>query len=587
MQRKLATIMVGDFVGSTPAMELDEEDAIARIDAALDTVRMVVQRHDGRVFGTAGDALLAEFGSPVNALRSAIEARAEIAALPGSSGGDMRFGLHVADVVVVGSDLRGDGVNIAARIEASAPPGAIEVSGLLYDQVRRVSPCGFEDIGERQLKGIFEPIRIYRVTDLVDRHLYQFAPTRSAPSATQSPRTNSIAVARFDVAPGAIADQHFLAEGITDDLTLELSRLKGVFVSSRTAASALATKDPVEIGRLLGVGYVISGSIRQAGDDLRINISLLETGEGLVIWSDRIRRPFHELLDVLDEIIARVAATVSGRVEQSELAAARLKRPENMTAYEYYLRGLDHHRLTGVSDNHIHEAISWFERSMAADPGFGRPFAMHVCSWSNLPSFDLSRAELQVAHALALDPTDPEAHRIMGAIKMKSGDFASARYHHIRAHELAPNDAYILGRSAAFYVYAGEPERALDMLDRAEALDPFLPVWITEERVAALYALERFEEMVRAALTLPFQTRRTSLYQVAANMACGNTERAELLVRQALSLDPSLSAIYIRMQETYADASITETLIARNYDAGLPLTPRKPVTRKKSMLPKQ
>ncbi len=584
MQRKLATIMVGDFVGSTPAMETDEEGAITRIVAVLDTVRKVIQRHDGRVFGTAGDALLAEFGSPVNALRAAIEARAEIAALPGSSGGDMRFGLHVADVVVVGSDLRGDGVNIAARIEASAPPGAIEVSGVLYDQVRRVSPCGFEDIGERRLKGIFEPIRIYRVTELVDRHLYQFAPTRSSPNAAQPPRTNSIAVARFDIAPGAIADQSFLADGITDDLTLELSRLKGLFVSSRSAATALTTKDPVEIGRLLGVGYVVSGSIRQAGDDLRVNISLTETGEGLVIWSDRITRPFRELLDVMDEIIARVAATVSGRVEQSELAAARLKRPENMTAYEYYLRGLDHHRLVGVSDTHIHEAMAWFERSMTADPGFGRPFAMHVCSWSNLPSFDLHEAEQQVAHALALDPTDPEAHRIMGAIKMKSGDFASARYHHIRAKELAPNDAYILGRSAAFYVYVGEAEHALEMLDRAETLDPFLPVWITEERVAALYALDRFEDMMRVALTLPFQTRRTLLYQIAASMACGNSGKAELLVRQALSLDPGLSAIYIRMQETYADESVTEALIERNCDAGLPPKPRKPTPRKKSTL---
>ncbi len=584
MQRKLATIMVGDFVGSTTAMESDEEGAIARIDTVLETVRMVVQRHDGRVFGTAGDALLAEFASPVNALRSAIEARAEIAALPGASGGDMRFGLHLADVVVVGSDLRGDGVNIAARIEASAPPGAIEVSGLLYDQVRRISPCGFEDIGERQLKGILEPIRIYRVTELVDRHVFQFAPTRSAPNASQSPRTNSITVARFDVAPGAVADQCFLAEGITDDLTLELSRLRGLFVSSRSAATALTTKDPVEIGRLLGVGYVISGSIRQAGDDLRVNIALTETGEGLVIWSDRIKRPFRELLDVLDEIIARVAATVSGRIEQSELAAARLKRPENMTAYEYYLRGVDHHRLVGVSDIHVHEAMAWFERSMAADPGFGRPFAMHVCSWSNLPSFDMHRAEQQVAHALALDPSDPEAHRIMGAIKMKSGDFVSARYHHIRAHELAPNDAYILGRSAAFYVYAGEAERALEMLDRAETLDPFLPVWITEERVAALYALSRFEDMIRVALTLPFQTRRKSLYQIAANMACGDAGRAEFLVRQALSLDPTLSAVYIRMQETYEDESVTETLVMRNCDAGLPLTPRKPAARKKSLL---
>ncbi len=578
MQRKLATIMVGDFVGSTPAMEADEEGAIDRIGSALNTVRAVVQRRDGRVFGTAGDAVLAEFASPVNALRCAIEARAEIANLPGTSGGDMRFGLHIADVVVVGSDLRGDGVNIAVRIESTALPGEIEVSGALYDQVHRISPCGFEDAGTRHLKGISDPIRIYRVADVMDRHLFQFAPTRTVPRVTDPIRTNSITVTRFEVAPGVGEDQRFLAEGITDDLTLELSRLKGLFVSSRSAATALSTTDPVEIGSLLGVHYVISGSIRQTAEDLRLNIALTETREGHVIWSDRIKRPFRELLDVMDEIVARVAATVSGRVEQSELLAARLKRPESMTAYEYYLRGLDHHRLTGVSDVHIHEAMAWFERSMAADPGFGRPFAMHVCSWSNLPSFDLNRAEQQVSHALALDPTDPEAHRIMGAIKMKCGDFVTARYHHVRAHELAPNDAYTLGRSAAFYIYAGESDHALEMLDRAEALDPFLPVWITEERVAALYNLGRYQDLVHVALTLPFQTRRTLLYQIAANIARGNCGEAQRLVRQALSLDGNLSANYIQVQETYADPSITETLIARNFEAGLPLTSKKSKT---------
>lgn len=572
--------MVADFVGSTAAMSVDEEAAIERIGRSLDIVDTSVRRHDGRVFGKAGDALLAEFASPVNALRSAMEARSQIGAISDCATGDMRFGLHIADVVVVGDDLRGDGVNIAARIQAAAPPGTIEVSGTLYDQVHRVSPCGFAPVGERSLKGIADPIRIYRVTDVMDRHVFQVAPTRAEPNGGPSEdfavRPNSIAVARFSVAHGSGEEQLFLAEGITDDLTLELSRLKGLFVSSRTAATALSTADPVEIGRLLGVRYVIGGSIRKAGEDVRVNISLSETGEGQVVWSDRIMRPFGELLDVMDEITARVAATVSGRVEQSELAAVRLKRPESMSAYEYYLRGLDHHRLTGVSDDHIHEAMRWFERSMVADPGFGRPFAMHVCSWSNLPSFDIARAEDQVAHALALDPTDPEAHRIMGAIKMKSGDFATSRYHHARAYELAPNDAYTLGRSAAFHVFAGEPQRGLDMLDRAEALDPFLPVWITEERVAALYALDRYEEMQQVAQALPFQTRRTLLYRAATHMANGEPHDAERLVRQALSLDPALSAQYVRLQELFQDAAVARTLVKRVCEAGLPPTPRQP-----------
>jgi adenylate cyclase len=573
MHRKLATILVADVVGSTAAMERDEEATVARIHDCLRVVEDVVVRHDGRVFGTAGDAILAEFGSPVNAIRSAIEARYSVSAVPEAAPVDMRFGLHIADVVVVGSDLRGDGVNIAARIQTSASPGAIDVSGALYDQVHRVSPCKFAHIGDRALKGISEPMRIYRVDAVMDRHVFQVAPTRLDPKPETPVRANSIAVARFTVAPGADQDQLYLAEGITDDLTLELSRLKSLFVSSRSASTALTTTDPLEIGKLLGVRYVVGGSIRKSSANIRVNISLTETSEGHVIWSESITRPFQEILDVMDEVIARVAATVSGRVEQSELVAARLKRPENMTAYEYYLRGLDHHRLVGVSDDHIREAMSWFEKAMRADPGFGRSFAMHVCSWSNLPDFDILGGEKQVAHALELDPTDPEAHRIMGSIKMKVGDFTTSHYHHHKACELAPNDAYIIGRSASLYLFSGEPGKALDLLDRAEALDPFLPVWITEERVAALYVLERYDEMFCVARALRFQTRRTFIYQIAAQMAVGRIDEARRLVAQAMALDPHLSIEYVRIQETYQDKGVIAELIARIGEAGIPMSP--------------
>jgi TolB-like protein/class 3 adenylate cyclase len=568
MQRKLAAILVGDFVASTSAMEQDEEQTIARVVDCMAVIGEIVTRFEGRVFSTAGDAILAEFSSPVNALRAAMEMRGAIAAVPRTSSQDMRFGLHLADVVVVGDDLRGDGVNVAARIEASAEPGQIEVSGSLYDHVRRVSPCAFEAVGERQLKGVSESVRIYRVGAAMDRHRFQVAPTRAAPPS--SVRSNSVVVTPFSTASSGDQDQSFLAEGMTDDLTLELSRLKSLFVTSRSASSVLRTADPVEIGKVLGVRYVVAGSVRKTGTQVRVNIALIETGQGHMLWSDRIQRPFAEVLDIMDEITARVAATVSGRIEQSELAAARLKRPESMSAYEHYLRGLDHHRLAGVADLHLHEAMSWFEKAMRSDPGFGRPFAMHVCSWSSLPSFDLEAGELQTAHALELDPTDPEAHRIMGAIKMKRGDFVASRFHHERAIELAPNDAYTIGRCAAYYLFAGEPLRALELLDRAETLDPFLPVWITEERVASLYALDRFDEMFEVAHKLPFQTRRTYLYRIAARMACGDTARAVELVAQALTLDPLLSAEYLVGQELFKDRAILEALVERTRAAGLP-----------------
>ena len=571
MQRKLAAIMVADFVGSTAAMEFDEEETVTRVNACMKAVEDAVVRHDGRIFNTAGDAVFAEFSSPVNALRATMEARNVVAAVPGATPRNMRFGLHVADVVVVGSDLRGDGINVAARLQSAADAGEIEVSEALYEHVRRVSPCAFEQVGERSFKGISEPIRVYRVGSAIDRHRFQSAPTRKAPLSPIRP--NSVAVTPFSTASSSDEDQRFLADGLTDDLTLELGRLKSLFVSSRTASTVLTTRDPVEIGKALGVHYVVAGSVRKLGPMVRLNISLAETEHGHLMWSERHQRPFKEILDVIDEITARVAATVSGRIEQAELAAARLKRPESMSAYEYYLMGLEHHRLIGVADHHVAEAMRWFERSMEADASFARPFAMHVCAWASLPSFDLGKAEEQVAHALELDPADPESHRIMGSIKMMGGDFTASRHHHDRALELAPNDAYVIGRCAAFYTHTGEPERALVLLDRAEALDPFLPVWITEERVASLYVLGRYDEMFAVARALPFQTRRTLIYRMSARMARGELERARQLALQTLALDPMLSAEYIRIQEFFKDRTIVDELAKQAFAAGLPSAP--------------
>jgi adenylate cyclase len=571
VQRKLATIMVADVVGSTPAMEADEEAAVARVASCLKAVEDMVTRYEGRVFNTAGDALLAEFSSPVNALRASMEARTAIAAVPGTTACDIRFGLHLADVVVLGNDLRGDGVNVAARLQSTAEAGAIEVSQAVYDHVYRVAPCKFEEIGERSLKGISEPVRVYRVGPAADRHRFQTAPTRNATLATRKP--NSVAVAPFLTSSSADQDQLFLAEGLTDDLTLELGRLKSVFVSSRSASTALTTRDPVDIGKALGVRYVVIGSVRKLGSVVRLNIGLAETERGQLVWSDRVQRPFDEIFDVIDEITARVAATVAGRIEQAEIVATRLKRPDNMSAYEYYLIGLDHHRLIGVADHHIGEAMRWFEKSMDADASFARPVTMHVCASSYLPSFDLDVGESRVAHALDLDPTDPESHRVMGSLKMMNGDFATSRHHHERALELAPNEAYLIGRCAAFYTFAGDPLRALDLLSRAEALDPFLPVWITEERVAALYLLGRYEDMCAVAGALPFQTRRTLIYRMAARMAGGDIDSARKLALQALALDPSLSAEYIPTQEWFKDKAILDELVERACAAGLPRSP--------------
>ncbi len=571
MKRRLAAILVADVVGYSSLMEADEEGTAARLAACRAIIDAQVATCDGRVFKAMGDAVLAEFASPVNAVRCAFGIRSGLALDQQGAANPfrMRFGLHLADVLVEGDDLIGDGVNLAARVQQNAEPDAIDISAALFEQIRRNSPYAFDDLGERRFHNIGEPVRVYRLRGEIERHVYQIAPTQAAPSRTRRP--HSLAVLPIEASSGN-EDQQFLADGITEELIFELGRFQKLFVISRSATHALAGSDagPQAIGDRLGVRYVLSGTIRQLGPQVRMSLSLSETKTGSVVWSDRLSHPFDELVERLDELVSRIASTVLGRIEESDIAAARRLTPESMTAYEFHLRGLEYHRLGGVTEENTRQAVYWFERAIEADPNFARPRAMWVCAASGLPGFDLDEGIRSVERALELDPNEPDANRIMGSIKMHAGEFDAARQYHEKAMAISPSDAYIKGRSAAFYNFTGEPERALELLDEADELDPFMPVWCVEERGAALYALDRFEEAIEASRGLPFQTRRSRIYRAASRVALGDIERARKLVAEALASAPELTTEYVSQQETYRDPEVTRTLIERLTAAGLP-----------------
>ena len=571
MKRRLAAILVADVVGYSSLMEVDEEGTAARMSALRAIADAEIAKAEGRLFKAMGDAVLAEFASPTNALHCAVAIRSALALAEQEHPNPLtlRVGLHLADVMVEGDDLIGDGVNLAARIQQAAEPGAIELSSGFFEQIRRTSAYAFDDRGEQRFHNIAEPVRIYRLRGEIERHVYQLAPTRTAPTKTKRP--HSLAVMPFE-APGGADDQHFLAEGIVEELIFELGRFRKLFVTSRTATRMLEGErlDPQGIGDRLGVRYVLTGAIRQLGGKVRLMLTLTETETGTVVWSDRLNRPFDDLVDELDEVVSHVASTVLGRIEESDIAAARRIKPESMTAYEFYLRGLEYHRLGGVTDDNLRTAVGWFERAIEADPNFARPRAMWVCARSGYPGWDWDDMQNRTQRALELDPNDPEANRIMGSILMQRGQFRASRQYHEKAMALSPSDAYIKARSAAFYVFAGEPERALQLLDEAEALDPFLPVWCVEERVAALYTLDRFEEAMDAARGLTFQTRRSSLYRAACRIAQGEPERARRIVAEARASAPGLSAQYIREIEHYQDKAVKKLLIDRLVEAGLP-----------------
>jgi adenylate cyclase len=571
MKRRMAAIMVGDVVGYSSMMEFSEERTAERLHVCHEMVSHNVALLDGRIFSTAGDAMLAEFPSPINAVRCAVEVRNQLAGADDSADEPMRmrFGLHLADVVVRGDDLIGDGVNLATRIEQAADPGAILVSGVLFDQVRRNSPFIFEDLGDRKLKNISEPIHIYRVRGEMGAHRLQAAPTRTETVRVKQPW--SIAVLPFHTVESD-EEQRVLAEGLTEELIVELGRFRRLSVSSRSASFALLSSrmDPIALGDVLAVRFVIEGQVRKIGDQVRIGLTLTETDAGSVVWSDKITCAFASIFDVLDATIRKIAATVVGRVEDASMVAARRKPPENMTAFECLLRGVDHHRLGGVTDDNARKAVSWFSKAIEADPSYGAAYAWRVCAASWLSDFDLDQGERDIRRALELDPCDAEANRIMGVLELLKGNFEAAKAHNLKAMELNPTDAYIKARCASVMTYVGEADRSLKLLDQAEALDPFLPVWCIEERGVALYAMGRYEEAIKVLGELVFQTYRSRLYRAASLVALDQSDEARRLIKEALAGNPGISVSGVLQKERYRDVAKRQELGQRLAQAGLP-----------------
>ncbi len=533
MERRLAAILAADVVGYSKQMESAEESTAEALAQCQSTIAETAERLGGRIFSTAGDSALAEFSSPVNAVRCGVEIQREIHADNVTTGGPqglpLRIGVHLADVIVSGDDLIGDGVNVAARIQAAAEPSSVFVSQSIFEQVRRNSPYTFEDLGLHSFKNISEQMRLYKVVGDMPTHRYSTGHAVSHPSAGTI-RQGTLAILPFDVI-GDEQEQRYFADGLTDDLIVELARFKNLFVSSQSASSSYEPKtiDPRVVGRELGVKHALMGQVRRMGDQVRISVRLIDTENGENLWTERYSRSWTELFDFLDELVARITATIVGRVEAVGIAVARRKRPEDMEAYDCLLRGLEYHRLGGVTADNIREAVKWFERAIELDPTYGLPYAWWVCSASWLPGFDNDKGLRYAKKAIELDENNSEAHRIMGAYQMMDiGDFEAAEYHHCRAMALNPSNAYIRARSAAFYTFNRQPDRALELIAEAEALDPFLPVWCLEEKGVALFNLGRYEEAISALNSLAFQTFRSRGYAAAWPWETGNARARPL-----------------------------------------------------------
>jgi TolB-like protein len=573
-KRKLAAILSADVVGYSRLMGDDEESTIHTLTIYRSAMTALIQQHSGRVVDAPGDNLLAEFTSAVDAVTGAVEIQRELAErnaeLTDERKMHFRIGVNVGDVVEEEDRIYGDGVNIAARVQEAAEADSVFVSQSLFEQVKRQSPYRFEDLGLHSLKNISEQIRLYKVIGDMQTYRFLSRPSKKHASAAEV-REASIAVLPFEVT-GGDENQQYFADGLTDDIIVELARFKKLFVISRSASFAYVTQsiDALQVGQELGVKHILKGKVRRLGNQVRISVRLINVQSGEHLWAERFDRPFDDLFEILDELVSRIVGTIVGRVEASDMAEARRKRPEDRTAYDYLLRGLEYHRLGGVTPDNVREAVKWYERAIAADPNYCIAYAWKVCASSMLPDFNLEESMKIIQKAIELDENEAEAHRIMGSIQMLYRNFEAAEYHHRRALELNPSDAYIKARSAAFYTFKGEPNQALELIEAAVAQDPFLPVWCIEERGVALFALRRFAEALSALGAMPFQTFRSRCYEAACRVSMGDQAGARQAISKALQIHPTLTASEFRQRETYQDREQRSHLHDLLLAAGLP-----------------
>lgn len=338
VRRRLAAILAADVVGYSRMMERDEAGTLAALKHRRKvTLEPLVARHQGRVFKVTGDGVLVQFDSAVNAVQCAIDLQQEMAAanqpLPDDQRIVLRIGVNLGDVMVEGSDLYGEGVNVAARLESIVEPGGILVSATTHDYVRNKIKVRFDDVGPQSLKNIAEPVRAYRVSD---------TPAVAAASISHAADKPSIAVLPFINMSGDSAQDYF-SDGITEDIITELSCNHGLLVIARNSSFQYRATavDIKRIGRELGAQYVVEGSVRRGGEHVRITAQLIDAATGGHIWAHRYDRALQDIFAIQDEVTTAIVGTVVGQIQAAGIDRTRRKRTDSMAAYDYFLRGLD------------------------------------------------------------------------------------------------------------------------------------------------------------------------------------------------------------------------------------------------------
>ncbi|MFO0996315.1 MAG: adenylate/guanylate cyclase domain-containing protein [Alphaproteobacteria bacterium] len=577
----LAAILAAD-VGYSRLMGEDEVGTLERLKAhRKDLVDPKIAAHRGRIVKLMGDGVLVEFASVVDAVSCAVEIQREMAArnasVPVNQRIQFRIGINVGDVIVEGEDIYGDGVNAAARLEALADPGEVWVSRAVREQVRDKLAVAFEDMGERAVKNMVRPIRIFRVRD-------QTRPPSPSPAAAAMPLPSkpSIAVLPFTNMSGD-PEQEYFADGITEDIITELSKFRTLFVIARNSSFAFKGQslDAKQISARLGVRYVVEGSVRRSGKRVRITAQLIDAPEDKHLWAQRYDRDLEDIFAVQDDVTFAIVSAIEPQLALSERKRALRKPPENLDAWESYQRGLWHTLQYRPEDRET--ALGFFQRAVALDPTFapahaGIGYALYtyiILGASPDRDADLRRAYESSQTATTLDEHDPFGWVALARAHILRAEHDAAITAADTAIALNPNFALAhFGRAHALW-HVGRPAEAIVSHDEALRLCPFDPLmWAyLASKAIALVMLGQLEKAIEVARQSQRQAHAavfSHLAEISALGILGRNDEAQDAVRRAREKKPDIGIAYVAEALPITDERCREILHGGLRKAGLP-----------------
>jgi adenylate cyclase len=596
MERRLSVILSADLVGFTRMMERDETGTWAQLSVLRkELIDPTLTGRDGVIFKTTGDGMLAEFKNSIDAIEAAVAVQSAVyeryQALPQDERMVFRVGIDMGDVIVDGDDLIGDAVNVAARLQGVCQPGGVCISEVVFKAVERNTEIPFEDIGAVELRNRSDPVRsfVWRYGSQPDALVSEWQAPPSIRRGNTEKRADAgnakaSALPSVSVLPfqnfSNDEELGFLSSGIAEDITTALYRFKSFVVISRTSSFLYAgeTKSTQEIGRELGAHYVLEGSIRKLGSRVRITAQLIDVDDGDHVWADNYDIDLPDIFEAQDQIVAKIAATLGGGIERHQLQRIRRLKPSELEAYELMLRGLELHKRGYVSYEQAIKAHGFFSAAVEKDPNLGRARAWRVCSSSRLipPGIEpemynkiLADELVELDKVLELDSEDPETHRMYGGICMLRRDFELAKFHFDKARDINPHNSHILARSAHFHCHYGEPETALELLDRAISINPHHPDWYWQVFGLACWVNEDYESATRHLVKSAARTDYDHAYLAASHAALGNDAEANSNARRFEEINPETTAEIFATRQPFRDPDLGERLKLQLTTAGL------------------